>query len=76
MIVWALFFLVGAVVQTSAMTEVGQLYGGRVLAGLGVGALSGLCPLYLSETAPKAVRGLMISCYQVSHASAASEASR
>jgi SP family sugar:H+ symporter-like MFS transporter len=64
MIIWAFFFLAGAVVQTAASTHVEQLYAGRVLAGLGVGALSGLCPLYLSETAPKAVRGLMISCYQ------------
>ncbi|CAO1625646.1 unnamed protein product [Parajaminaea phylloscopi] len=33
-------------------------------AGLGVGILSALCPLYQSETAPKAIRGAIVTCYQ------------
>jgi SP family sugar:H+ symporter-like MFS transporter len=71
MLVWAFFFTVGAVVQTSAGTfantshNLSQIYAGRFFAGLGVGALSGLSPLYLAETAPKAIRGAMVSCYQL-----------
>jgi SP family sugar:H+ symporter-like MFS transporter len=65
MIVWALSFTIGAVIQTSTSTSIPQFVVGRVFAGLGVGALSGLCPLYLGETAPKAIRGMMVSGYQL-----------
>ncbi|PWN39407.1 putative monosaccharide transporter [Ceraceosorus guamensis] len=65
MMIWAGFFLAGAVIQTATINEVGQMYAGRLIAGLGVGALSGLCPLYLAETAPKSIRGAMVSCYQL-----------
>ncbi|TAQ90975.1 hypothetical protein B7494_g692 [Chlorociboria aeruginascens] len=38
---------------------------GRWVAGLGVGALSVLVPLYMAETSPVPVRGAVISCYQL-----------
>jgi len=65
MIVWSAFYLVGAIIQTASERAIAQLLVGRLVAGLGVGALSGLCPLYLGETAPKHVRGTMISVYQL-----------
>lgn len=65
MIFWSILFVVGAVVQTATNTEVVQIQIGRLIAGLSVGALSGLCPLYLGETAPKALRGTIVSCYQL-----------
>ena len=65
MMIWALFFTVGALIQTTVETSLAQIVVGRVIAGLGVGALSGLCPLYLGETAPANVRGTIISCYQL-----------
>lgn len=65
MLVWSLVFVVGAVIQTSTETAVAQLMVGRLIAGLAVGALSGLCPLYLGETAPKAIRGIIVSGYQL-----------
>lgn len=71
MMVWAVFFTIGAVIQTSAgenssnQANLAQIIVGRFLAGLGVGALSGLSPLYLAETAPKAIRGAMVACYQL-----------
>jgi SP family sugar:H+ symporter-like MFS transporter len=42
-----------------------QIALGRWVAGLGVGALSVLTPMYQSETAPKQVRGALVSCYQL-----------
>lgn len=71
MLVWATSFTIGAVIQTSAgessssQSNLDQIIAGRFIAGLGVGALSGLAPLYLAETAPKAIRGAMVSCYQL-----------
>jgi len=35
---------------------------GRWTAGLGVGGLSVLVPLYMSETSPVPVRGAVVSC--------------
>ncbi|KAN0066375.1 hypothetical protein ACQY0O_000469 [Thecaphora frezii] len=65
MVFWAGWFTIGAVVQTATITSWQQFAVGRAFAGLGVGALSGLCPLYLGETAPKHVRGAMVAGYQL-----------
>ncbi|SNX85447.1 probable monosaccharide transporter [Melanopsichium pennsylvanicum] len=65
MITWASIFTVGAVIQTATISSWHQFAVGRAFAGLGVGALSGLCPLYLGETAPKHIRGAMVTCYQL-----------
>nr|POE82227.1 high-affinity fructose transporter ght6 [Quercus suber] len=38
---------------------------GRWVAGLGVGALSVLTPMYMSETGPRQIRGALVSTYQL-----------
>ncbi|KAI5290649.1 hexose transporter hxt1, partial [Ascosphaera acerosa] len=38
---------------------------GRLITGLGVGSLSLLVPLFQGETAPRHIRGAMVSCYQL-----------
>lgn len=65
MLFWAGIFTVGAIIQTAVQYSIAQLIVGRLIAGLGVGALSGLCPLYLGETAPAAIRGTIVSGYQL-----------
>lgn len=61
---WCLVFCVGMVIQMS-MPEGGNYWVGIVMgrwtAGLGVGALSVLVPLYMAETSPVPVRGAVIS---------------
>ena len=42
-----------------------MILGGRFVAGLGVGSLSMAVPLYLSELAPKEIRGRLISLQQL-----------
>jgi MFS family permease len=37
---------------------------GRVVAGLGVGLVSVMVPMYQSECSPKWIRGAVVSCYQ------------
>jgi MFS family permease len=39
------------------------MYVGRFIAGLGVGAASMLTPLYVSECAPRAIRGGLTSMF-------------
>jgi len=62
---WNMVFCVGIIVQIATETKWYQIAIGRWVAGLGVGALSVLVPMYQSETAPKQVRGALVSCYQL-----------
>jgi MFS family permease len=60
-----MFALVGVIFQaaSAAHGNLAVMYVGRFLAGLGVGAASTLTPLYVSECAPRAIRGgLTCSC--------------
>ncbi|KAK7056352.1 Plasma membrane low glucose sensor [Paramarasmius palmivorus] len=61
--VGCLIFSVGVAMQTAA-TEVPLFVVGRVFAGLGVGVISCLIPMYQSECAPKWIRGAVVSLYQ------------
>lgn len=62
---WNIIFCVGVIVQITTSTTWYQVAIGRWVAGLGVGALSVLTPMYQSETAPRYVRGALVSCYQL-----------
>jgi MFS family permease len=56
-------FSVGAIFET-ASTSVAVMCVGRVICGFGVGFISAIIILYVSEIAPKKVRGAMVSGYQ------------
>ncbi|OAX83504.1 hypothetical protein ACJ72_02139 [Emergomyces africanus] len=58
-----LLFSVGVAIQVGA-GQVNDLVGGRLVAGLGVGGISSVVILYVSEIAPKRLRGAMVSVYQ------------
>ncbi|KAL7412573.1 hexose transporter [Mrakia frigida] len=57
-------FCIGIAVETSATTSYGQIVGGRVLTGYGVGALSGLVPVYQAEASPPHLRGVVTGSFQ------------
>ncbi|KZP01419.1 MFS monosaccharide transporter, partial [Calocera viscosa TUFC12733] len=60
-----LVFSVGVAMQCGSGEGLWALFiVGRVIAGLGVGLVSTIIPLYQSECAPKWVRGAVVSCYQ------------
>jgi SP family sugar:H+ symporter-like MFS transporter len=56
-------YTVGCVMQ-AASTEYKLLIAGRVIAGVGVGFVSAIIILYMSEIAPRKVRGSIVSGYQ------------
>ncbi|KZP16666.1 general substrate transporter, partial [Athelia psychrophila] len=58
-------FVLGVIVQIAPTNNLNAFIAGRFVAGLGVGALSALVPLYQGEVSPKALRGAFVSCYQV-----------
>jgi len=63
---WCVMLHVGLIVQISAPhPKWYQIVAGRYVAGLGVGALSLLVPMYQSESAPRHIRGALISTYQL-----------
>jgi MFS family permease len=53
-------FSIGVVLQV-ASTSVSLLVPGRLIAGIGIGFVSAIIILYMSEVAPKAVRGAIVS---------------
>ncbi|EME44763.1 hypothetical protein DOTSEDRAFT_72271 [Dothistroma septosporum NZE10] len=64
-IFWNIMFCVGVVIQIASKDEWYQIALGRWVAGLGVGGLSVLTPMYQSESAPRQIRGSMVGTYQL-----------
>jgi MFS transporter, SP family, sugar:H+ symporter len=58
-----LVFSIGVAQQTAA-TKLPLFIVGRVFAGLGVGLVSAIVPMYQSECSPKWIRGAVVSLYQ------------
>ncbi|KAI8623186.1 quinate permease [Xylariaceae sp. FL1651] len=60
-------FILGAGLMLGANRErgLGLIYGGRVLAGIGVGASSMIVPIYISELSPPAIRGRLVGLYEL-----------
>lgn len=68
LLAYGVVFAVGAVLQTSANAGAAGLnliYVGRVIAGLGIGGISAVAPAYVSECAPKEVRGRITGLFQI-----------
>ncbi|KAL3469064.1 general substrate transporter [Aspergillus californicus] len=62
---WSLLHIVGIIIQIATDDKWVQVAMGRWVAGLGVGALSSVVPMYQSEAAPRQVRGAMVSAFQL-----------
>ena len=54
-------YSIGCVLQTASSHGLALLVVGRLIAGFGVGFVSAIIILYMSEIAPKAVRGAVVS---------------
>lgn len=57
-------FLVGVILQVASAHGLGLIVAGRLIAGFGVGFVSAIIILYMSEIAPRKVRGAIVSGYQ------------
>ncbi|KAI2620487.1 general substrate transporter [Hypoxylon sp. NC1633] len=56
--------LAGVAMQAAAAGHLEPMYIGRFISGLGVGASSVVNPIYVTENAPRAIRGLLTGMYQ------------
>ncbi|KAJ7498514.1 general substrate transporter [Mycena latifolia] len=63
----AAFFTLGAGLHLAptASSGLAALYVGRVVAGLGVGAVSLTVPIYIAEISPPAIRGRLVGLYEM-----------
>ncbi|KAJ6120484.1 hypothetical protein N7523_004764 [Penicillium sp. IBT 18751x] len=64
LMIFASIFMVGAAIQVGAHHAIGQIYGGRVIAGLGIGGMSSITPVFVSENCPPAQRGRIAGLFQ------------
>ncbi|CCH58150.1 hypothetical protein TBLA_0A03510 [Henningerozyma blattae CBS 6284] len=60
-----LIYIVGIVIQIASIDKWYQYFIGRIISGLGVGGIAVFSPMLISEVSPKAMRGAMVSCYQL-----------
>jgi SP family sugar:H+ symporter-like MFS transporter len=58
-------FIIGNVIQITAMNSWVHLMIGRIVAGLGVGNLSVGVPMFQSECCPREIRGAVVASYQL-----------
>ncbi|OBZ72756.1 putative quinate permease [Grifola frondosa] len=67
LLIFSIIFSVGAILQTVAggSRGLGYIYGGRVVAGIGIGAISAVAPAFVSECSPKEVRGRITGLFQI-----------
>ncbi|KAF2863175.1 MSTA protein [Piedraia hortae CBS 480.64] len=63
LIAGSIVFLIGVIIQLATLNIPGISIG-RFVAGLGVGLVSSVNIMYLSEVAPRKIRGAIVSCYQ------------
>jgi len=65
MIIASSIFLLGGTLMTAAQGSLNMIYGGRAVAGLGIGASSMVVPVYISETAPPSIRGRLVGIFEI-----------
>ncbi|KAI8622974.1 general substrate transporter [Xylariaceae sp. FL1651] len=69
---WALqfnvfVFIVGAILMTVAPNELSYIYTGRVLTGLGCGAITATVPSYIAELSISSIRGILTGLFEVAY---------
>lgn len=70
LLLFTFVFCVGGILQTIAGEGrgLGYIYSGRIIAGIGVGAICAVSPAYLSECAPRDIRGRVTGLFDISAA--------
>lgn len=58
-------FIIGNIIQITAMTSWVHIMVGRFVAGLGIGNLSVGVPMFQSECSPREIRGAVVASYQL-----------
>jgi MFS family permease len=59
----SLLWLVGFIIVVTSHGNVGQILEGRLIAGLGIGMTVVVGPTYITEIAPRSVRGMLTNIF-------------
>ncbi|KEF51462.1 uncharacterized protein A1O9_12379 [Exophiala aquamarina CBS 119918] len=62
-----LVFIIGAVIMTAANDQLSYIYAGRVLTGLGCGAITATVPSYIAEVSISSIRGILTGLFEVTY---------
>jgi len=68
LVIFTVIFSLGAALTTAATSGhngLGLIYSGRVISGVGIGAISAVAPAFVSECSPKEVRGRITGLFQI-----------
>lgn len=65
LIISAIVFTIGTILQLINSGSLGSFYAGRVVAGLGIGGATVLIPVFAAEMSPKDIRGKLGACFQL-----------
>lgn len=67
LLLFTFVFCIGGILQTIAGEGrgLGYIYSGRIIAGIGVGAICAVSPAYLSECAPRGIRGRVTGLFDI-----------
>lgn len=66
LILASVLVFIGVALQAAASGFIASIYVGRFVAGVAIGVASTVNPLYVSENAPRGIRGLLTGFYQLS----------
>ncbi|OGE48674.1 hypothetical protein PENARI_c026G03437 [Penicillium arizonense] len=61
-----LLWMTGVIIVITASGNLGQVYAGRCIMGLGIGQAGVVAPTYLAEIAPAHARGMLVSMFAMS----------
>ncbi|MBD4935156.1 MFS transporter, partial [Xanthomonas citri pv. citri] len=62
LIVVVVIYIIGIIIQIASINKWYQYFIGRIISGLGVGGITVLSPMLISEVAPSEMRGTLVSC--------------
>jgi sugar porter (SP) family MFS transporter len=70
LLAFSVIFVVGAILTTVASADnigrgLAEIYVGRTISGIGIGAISAVAPAFVSECSPKEVRGRITGMFQI-----------
>ncbi|KAJ5083070.1 hypothetical protein N7532_012113 [Penicillium argentinense] len=60
-------FLIGAVLMTAATHQLSLIYAGRVLTGIGCGAITAAVPSYIAELSIPSIRGILTGFFECAY---------
>lgn len=63
---WCGIHVIGTLIVITSMSQVGQVIAGRIICGIGVGGLSVVVPMYMGESSPTLIRGVLVRCVSIS----------